>query len=315
MIPLQKPCPICKKEDSLQITKNQLFCSNTPCRFKIRYACPICNHELTESVFDLDEKGEFFKCTQCKNSIYTKRIKYLIENGFYIDHKTRCSLCHGPTIHHKEMNLAHRCFFFPGCSGQADLFGNIQKESLVFLDFETTGLEIGKDEIIEIGAIKIDEDGYDHTFQSFINPTKPITPHITKLTGITQEMVDDAPDLKTAITKLIEFIGEASIVAHNADFDIPFLVVASLRHQVPIQSETIICTLKWAAKLNEPSKSLSALTKKYRIFHHNAHRALADAAATRELFFIFENQKKEQRPIQTLDTYIENSQKIVNRYL
>jgi len=181
-----------------------------------------------------------------------------------------------------------------------DLFGNVQKESLVFLDFETTGLEVGKDEIIEIGAIKLDEEGYDHTFQTFVKPDKPIASYITKLTGITEEMVANAPDLKTAITRFVDFIGNAIIVTHNTNFDIPWLQTACKRFDLQLQSTQSICTYKWAIGLNEPAKSLPALTKKYKIFHQNAHRALADALAARDLFFIFENISKESRPIQPI---------------
>jgi len=287
----------------LVIEKDLIKCNQPDCTFQIRYACPICEQPLTESAFIEDEKGMLCQCQSCKNRVYIKRIKYFIENGLLIDHKERCHICGGPTIHRKDLNLAHRCFFFPGCSGQIDLFGMGKKEILTFLDFETTGLDVSRDEIIEIGAIKIDEDGLDQPFQTFIKPEKAITESITKLTGITEEMVSDAPDLKTGIQSLIAFIGDSKIVAHNAQFDIPWLLSAGQKFNIPIQSQEIICTYKWATALKEASRSLTALTKKYKITHNNAHRALADAAATRELFFIFENMKKEARPMMPIANF------------
>ena len=73
----------------------------------------------------------------------------------------------------------------------------------------------------------------------------------------------------------------------------------------------LICTLKWARLMKEGRASLGALTKKYKIGHLNAHRALADAAVTKELFFIYDRGQTVDRPVESLDVY----QKIVDKTL
>jgi len=249
-----------------------------------------------------------------KKRIDTRKIKYLIENGMFVDQNSRCQYCNGPTIHRNTMNLGHRCFFYPQCSGQAGLFGD-QQESLVFLDFETSGLEVGRDFIIEIGALKIDKEGFEHTFQTFVEPQRELPAKITKITGITNEMLAGAPKLDQTISKLIHFVGDAKLVAHNADFDIPWLIASLIKTKLSPINPDIICTLKWARASQENHCSLGALAKKYKIGHANAHRALADAAATKELFFVFKNLGKSKRPETTLKSYWETTQKIVDKYI
>jgi len=273
----------------------------------------MCESDLDKAESSPDKEGESLNCPSCQKKVSTRKIKYLIENGLMMDYEERCPYCQGPTLHRQSMNLGHRCFYFPQCSGQAGLFGN-QVESLVFLDFETSGLEPGRDAIIEIGALKIDEEGYEHTFKTFVSPKRPLPPKITKITGITDEMLVGAPDINATIEPLVSFMGSAKLVAHNADFDIPWLIAALIKTQHAPINPTVICTLKWARASGETSAGLGALTKKYKIGHANAHRALADAAATKELFFIYQNIKKSPRPECKLKDYWSNTQKIVEKY-
>ncbi|MFA5878978.1 MAG: exonuclease domain-containing protein [Candidatus Margulisiibacteriota bacterium] len=308
---LNQKCPKCKKE-SLIIKSNKIFCPNKSCEYEIAYLCPICDHDLAN--IKEDQIGAYFLCKNCNNKIHLKRIKYLIDNSLYVDKEQKCPYCNGPTIHRKEINLAHRCLFFPSCSGQASLF-SVKKEALTFFDFETTGLDIGKDSIIEIGAIKIDEEGFEHTFQTLIKPREgTLNERISNFTGITKDMVQAAPDLKTSLINFLAFAKESTLVAHNANFDFLWLLTSTLRHNLELKSKNVICTLKWAEKSQENNKSLNALAKKYNIAHKNAHRALADAVTTKELFFIFENLNKEPRPIIDAETYFAQSKKIIERY-
>lgn len=306
---IDRSCPRCHQSGKVVLEGLQLRCLNQSCSFVTRFDCPICQGDLHDPTLT----GDGFACGKCKSTIAFKKVKYLIENGMYVDYDQRCVICHGPTIHRKEMNLSHRCFFFPKCSGQGDLFG-VTKDSMVFLDFETTGLEAGKDNIIEIGALKIDEEGYEHVFQTFVKPVVPVSDVITKITGITPDMVENAPELGPSLQKLMAFIGTAKIIAHNAEFDLPWLCTALIRHAIPKPGNEVICTLVWARQNQEPHCSLSALSKKYSLSHANAHRALADAAATKELYFIFENYRKAPAPIRLLHEYWEMSEKITARY-
>ncbi|NQY73893.1 MAG: 3'-5' exonuclease, partial [Candidatus Margulisbacteria bacterium] len=281
------------------------------CTLSIPLCCPICDTPFIPQ--ESPTNPTTLSCHHCRNITPILRIKNIIESGMSMDHNVRCPVCNGPTIHRRLSNIGHRCFFFPKCSGQGDLFGNA-KESITFLDFETTGLNIGKDSIIEIGALKIDEDGLEHSFQTMVKPATDLPDHITKITSITNDMVKEAPSLQKSMTQLNAFIGTSKLVAHNTAFDIPWLYVSSLRYNIPITHSDIICTLKWAKACAEPKCSLTALSKKYKIGHLNAHRALADAAATKELFFIFEGFNQANRPIQAMQTYLTFSQKLVKKY-
>jgi DNA polymerase III epsilon subunit family exonuclease len=311
---IDKPCPQCKKEDCVIIDNNTIQCTTAGCKLNVAYNCPICEQTLNDNDFTTSEKNIHFNCPNCRNTIPIKKMKYLIENNMSVDYKTRCEFCNNPTIHRTNMNMGNRCFFFPKCSGQADLFGGQARETLTFIDFETTGLNAGKDSIIEIGALKIDEEGDEHSFLTFVSPPHEISDRITKITGITNDMLIDAPEPKPTLEKLIEFLGNSKLIAHNTDFDMPFLLSSCIMHNITISNLNIICTLKWARSSSESRASLGALAKKYNIMHQNAHRALADAATTKELFFIFESLKELPRPTGKLYDYMETAQKMVEKY-
>lgn len=97
-------------------------------------------------------------------------------------------------------------------------------DAYVVLDIETTGLDAVNNEIIEIGAIKIHNRKIIDSFNSFVAPVNSIPAHITKLTGITQDMVKDAPAIKTVLPEFFDFCGDAALAAHNASFDINFIL-------------------------------------------------------------------------------------------
>lgn len=306
-------CPKCGTAKSVAFDGPELKCSHAGCDFRVGYSCPLCEGALSATFFG-DVDGHLgFHCGHCGSKVAIAKVKYLIENGLYVDHQERCDVCNGPTIHKPEINLSNRCFFFPQCSGQADLFGSAQ-ESVVFLDFETSGLEIGRDSVIEIGALKIDNEGAEHTFQHFVRPLSPIDEKISKYTGITNEMVADAMSLKDAIVAFSEFLGDATLVSHNADFDVPWLLSSCIRHEIPFSDNKVVCTLVWSKNNHETHCSLGALSKKYSISHRNSHRALADSVTTKELYFIFQNQKISPAPEKKLSDYRPLTESMISRY-
>ena len=213
-----------------------------------------------------------------------------------------CHVCHGPTIHLMDMDLSHRCFFFPECSGQRALFSDA-RQSLVFLDIETTGLSYLSDHIIEIGAIKIDTDGCEYMLQTLIRPPVEISKRITNITGISNEMVADGISVAEGIQQLADFVGHSTIIAHHAEFDVPWLICVANQHHVELNALHVLCTLQWAKSNREPQLSLGMLSKRYKIQHKNAHRALVDASLTKALYFIFDNQKKSPAPMKSIDVY------------
>jgi DNA polymerase-3 subunit epsilon len=155
----------------------------------------------------------------------------------------------------------------------------------IYYDTETTGVRAGKDRIVELAA-------YDPTgerrFCTFINPECPIPSDSTAITGITDEMVKDAPRIKEALASFIEFCsGEMVLIAHNNDaFDKLFLESEFERAGLPMPKWTFIDSLKWSRKYRNdlPRHSLQHLREVYGIAANQAHRALDDCIVLHQVF-------------------------------
>ena len=160
----------------------------------------------------------------------------------------------------------------------------LSDEFTVF-DIETTGLSSTKDKITEIGAVKIRNGEIIDYFSSLINPEVPIPANIQELTGITDEMVKDAPTIDTVLPKFLDFVGNSVIVAHNANFDVAFIRNAAKNMSLSVNN-TILDTLE-LSRLLFPSLSrhkLDIIAKHLGISLENHHRAVDDAKATSEIF-------------------------------
>lgn len=155
----------------------------------------------------------------------------------------------------------------------------------VVLDFETTGLRAGADQIIQIGAIRYFDHWKDEQMDVLINPRRYISPTITRLTGITNEMVEDAPTIDEKIGELVEFIGELPIIAHNASFDMGFLYALEGVNGIVLPEYTVIDTVKIARQKikDTPNHKLTTLTK-YLQLEHDAHNAIGDCLATAAIY-------------------------------
>ncbi len=155
----------------------------------------------------------------------------------------------------------------------------------VVFDIETTGLYPAKDKITEIGAVKVENGKITEKFNTFVNPGMPIPEFITKLTGITDEMVADAPDTSAALDSFIEFAGGMPVVAHNASFDTGFIKYHA-RENNKMFNNTILDTLQLSRYLfPQLSKhKLDVVAKHLGIRLDNHHRAVDDAQATAEIF-------------------------------
>jgi len=95
---------------------------------------------------------------------------------------------------------------------------------IVVIDVETTGLSpLGGDRIVEIGAVKIENGAVKQEFSSLVNPGIRMSISAGKINGITDEMLEDAPDPEIVFSKFSRFVGNACIVAHNASFDLSFI--------------------------------------------------------------------------------------------
>jgi DNA polymerase III subunit epsilon len=158
--------------------------------------------------------------------------------------------------------------------------------SFVVVDLETTGGSPVDDAITEIGAVRFEGVERVASFQSLVDPERPIPPAITHLTGISDRSVAGAPTLATVLPSFLEFARGAVIVAHNASFDVGFLNANLLRLDYPTLPAPAVCTAKLARRLiwpEVPNVRLRTLAGYFRTRVQPTHRALQDAEATGEV--------------------------------
>ncbi|MFZ0961418.1 MAG: 3'-5' exonuclease [Terriglobia bacterium] len=152
-------------------------------------------------------------------------------------------------------------------------------QKFIVLDLETTGLDPIKNEIIEIGAIRVNRDSNIHdTFSALVKPIRRIPKKITQMTGISQEMVEsEGEPLEKAIKEFAKFIEDLPLVTFNAEFDMAFLQNAAKQHNLVIGNSTS-CALKMARRAWPGRKSyrLNDLAKDGGLSDEGTHRALGD---------------------------------------
>ncbi len=166
-------------------------------------------------------------------------------------------------------------------------------DSYVVVDLETTGLQPAKDRILEIGAVKVENGEVKDTFCTFINPRMAIPPFIQALTGITQDMVENAPTAEQAFYEFLDFCGDRDLMGHNLMFDYSFLKHQAANLKLSFEKRGID-TLKIARSVlpELESRSLTSLCEYFQINREQAHRAFHDALATHE---VYEQLKKRAR--------------------
>lgn len=149
----------------------------------------------------------------------------------------------------------------------------------IVLDTETTGLDYTKEKMVEFAGIRLENGKVKDTFQTLINPKQHIRKSSIAIHGITQDMVEDAPTENDVMPKILEFIGDYPIVAHNAIFDYTFLNEASLRVTGKGIENPRIDTQQMFKEVYPELEShgLEALTNKFNVELNNHHRAMADA--------------------------------------
>ncbi|MBP5207052.1 MAG: PolC-type DNA polymerase III [Clostridia bacterium] len=166
-----------------------------------------------------------------------------------------------------------------------DNLGTLDSEFIVF-DTETTGLSALSNRIIEIGAARVQGGEIKEIFETFVDPEVEIPAEITKLTGISQDMVEGAPKEEEAVRKFIEFIGDRTLIAHNAPFDTNFISAAAKRHNIPFDPN-FIDTVPLSRYLNPELKrhKLDVVAAHYGLGDFEHHRAYADAEMLAMIFF------------------------------
>ena len=162
--------------------------------------------------------------------------------------------------------------------------------SFIVIDIETTGLDPAHDRIIEVAAIKIQDDIVTDTFSSLINPEIEIDSFISELTGITNDELAEAPLSSVVLNAFSSFIGDSILVGHNINFDINFLYDNFEKYlALPLQNN-FVDTLRLSRYLckNAPSHKLSSLADYLNISAENSHRALSDCYTTLHLYSAFQ---------------------------
>lgn len=165
-------------------------------------------------------------------------------------------------------------------------------EEYVVVDLETTGLDPYKGcEIIEIGITEIIDNKIVKNYSRFVKPKNQIPTFITEITNITNEMVKDEDSIEEVLPRFRKYIGERTIIAHNAKFDLKFLNFY-LRELGLKPIEKYICTLellKNSKTYKGKNKKLETACEYYNIENKNAHRADSDTLATAKLFLIIKD--------------------------
>ena len=179
-------------------------------------------------------------------------------------------------------------------------------EPYVVFDLETTGFYAGKNKIIEIGAVRIENGEIVSRFSEFVNPREPIPFHITELTSIRDEDVIGAETIETILPKFLEFCQGAVLVAHNADFDMSFIHANCLALGYPCDYTYVDTVALSRFLLPSLSKfKLDNVAKAVGVSLEHHHRAVDDAECTANIYVKFIEMLRE-RGLLTLDQVNEN---------
>ncbi len=161
-----------------------------------------------------------------------------------------------------------------------------KKTTYIVLDVETTGLDVYKERMIEFAAVKLVGDKIVDSFETLINPEQPIRYSSYLIHNISQEMVADAPKLPEILPKILDFIGDNPIVAHNVVFDYNFLNHASkMLYDKEIKNRTIDSQALYKEVFpDELSHGLESLMNRMNVEYSVRHRAMADAVGLAKSF-------------------------------
>jgi DNA polymerase-3 subunit epsilon len=190
-------------------------------------------------------------------------------------------------IPHTSIDLGTPLMF--GQRSFDDLGTPLHETTFCVLDLETTGGNRNDDVITEIGAVKVRGGECLGTFHTLVNPGRAIPPQITMLTGLSDAVVRNAPRIEAVLGSLVDFLGDAVFVAHNAAFDLGFVRAALARDGRPDYRPTVVDTAALARRLlrdDVPNCKLSTLASRLRLDHKPTHRALDDALATTDLLHL-----------------------------
>ncbi len=179
--------------------------------------------------------------------------------------------------------------------------GQTLRDSFVVFDLETTGIGARSNQIIEIGAVKVENQTITERFSTFVNPRRPIPYHIEQLTGINDSMVAQASGIEEVLPQFLDFCDGCVMVAHNADFDMGF--ICQKAKELGLDADfTVIDTVAMSRAMLPQLRryKLDRVAKELGVSLENHHRAVDDAAATAEIFLRL-SKRLEDRGIETLE--------------
>ena len=158
--------------------------------------------------------------------------------------------------------------------------------NFIALDLETTGTLSYVDRIVEVAAVLFKERKVADKFQTLIDPQIEISPEVSRINGITNEMVVSQPLIQNILPELASFCKDYPIVAHNASFDFQFLRSSIERHKTPAPQGVVLDTYQLAKKIlpGMPNYKLGSLVQYFKIKHGTLHRAEEDAICCGQLF-------------------------------
>ncbi len=161
-------------------------------------------------------------------------------------------------------------------------------DNYTIIDIETTGLSTEYDSIIELAAIKVRNNKIEDTFSTLVKPFKGIEldQFIIQLTGINQNMIDEAPDINEVLKNYVGFIGDDIIIGHNVNFDINFIYDEICRDLGQYLENDYIDTLRISRKLfkSEKHHRLMDVSERLNVKYEGAHRAVNDCFITKEVY-------------------------------
>lgn len=155
------------------------------------------------------------------------------------------------------------------------------------IDLETTDVNIYRCEIIEVSAVKVRNNKIVDQFSTLVKPEGIISSLITSITGITNDMIKNSPNISEVLPDYLDFIGDDIILGHNvACFDRNIIKIHCERLGLPPFMNDTLDTLRYSQKcdLDVPNRKLTTLTQYFGISHEGAHRALADCIANHECY-------------------------------
>ncbi|MFH1709583.1 MAG: exonuclease domain-containing protein [bacterium] len=188
--------------------------------------------------------------------------------------------------------------------------GELEGLSYVIVDLETTGLNPAADEIIEIGAIKIEGKEIKDVFNKLVRPEKRVPENIVDLTGITEDMLTNELPVKPVISQFVNFIGNSILVAHNAEFDASFLKINLKKWLSKDMENLVVCTMLISRDIlpNLENHKLPTIARYFGLDIANRHRAIGDAELTYQIWLKFMEKLKDKKVItrKDLETYLSN---------